>query len=281
MSPGATLPRRMTAAWLRRQLTTSKAAVTALHAAYYLYTVPAATISPEPLSAETADFEVYLLAENGRIREACRVVEEDRRRARLSALQDEAEKLTGARVRLCRGPAEDDDPAEAERLAGIAGHLGYQDRTDVPGAGGYVSTVGCRCQVTNRDAYGVAFVPEGDGDLEDVKRFFDKTAADAYHAQLVRDRERLKERLAEIDEARQAAAAADLTTAEGAGASILTYCPTPESARAARHAWHVERAICDAEDGYEGPVTAPADMPRAAKPFQEVSRMGEEEETAR
>lgn len=99
--------------------------------------------------------------------------------------------------------------------------------------------------------------------------------------------ERLKARLDEIDAAAEyhpegakpwpvsglavvpvAFAVALAWTAFAAGRQVsVAHVPTEDSARKARHAFHVESAIYDAEQGYEGRVTPPAGVPRAARPF--------------
>jgi hypothetical protein len=166
-------PRRFTAAWLRHQLTTSKAAVAALHAGIiYLKTVPSTAIRPEPPSAEDADFEVGIMAANGRIREACRVVESALARAdELAALRDEAEKLAAARIALHYPP-----PGwELTRLAD-----------------------GDVCTTSEDGRWVVAFSANDDATREaeydlTVRRFDDKGAAAAYHGRLAAGFERAGE----------------------------------------------------------------------------------------
>lgn len=211
-----------------------------------------------------------------------------------AAIDDPAEAEPAPRLGLA---ALSDDPVDEQaaaddRLAGVVAHLGWQDKTDILGAGGYVSTVGCRCQVTNRDAYEVAFVPiDEEGDLQDVRRAFDKADADAYHAELVakfQGRSSNPKAVGDGDEYHPEGtkpwpvSGLAVTFVPVAFATLLAmvsfaagqqdvgaHVQTEDAARKARHAFHVETAVYDAEQGYEGRVTAPAGVPRAARPFCE------------
>lgn len=240
----APAPRRMTAAWLVHQLTTSGRAAAALHRRNYLTTRSSTEIVIRPISAEDARQEAELAAACRSVKLLCRIVED--------ALADTS--------------------GESVQTRTAAGYV-----CTVRAGGGWEVVYSADDDAVREDLYDDTVRAFADRAVADVyhaqlvERF---ASTDTEASDVPAVVEEMGDRVDDVTGRRQvvpvlfAMAAAWTAFAAGQQVAHPVYRPTPEQAQAARAAWHREGAVLAAEDGFEGRVSAPAGTPRAARPFQ-------------